>query len=139
MNLSQTLHARARISQGDLTLAWAACTCALLDGLTTLISLSQGGVEVNPLIGPQPGTMLLAVLSVGKMLAVRASLVTPRMFRRPFLAGAVVVWGGVSVNNLLVATPWPDPLPVVGGALAALCLLAWAARSTLRVSPSAAS
>ncbi len=139
MNLSQTFRARPRITQSDLTLAWAACTCALLDGITTLLSLSQGGVEVNPLVGPQPGALLLIALSICKMLAVRASLATPRMFRRPFLAGAVVVWGGVSVNNLLVATPWPDPLPLIGGTLAGLCLLAWAAGGTARLSPSAAS
>ncbi len=130
--------ARRRTTLSDRVLAWAASICALLDGLTTILSLSQGGIELNPLVGQRPSVTLLLALSFCKVLAVLASLATPLMFRRPFLAGAVVVWGGVSMNNLLVATPWPDPLPMLGGVLTAVSLLVWTAGRTLRATPSAA-
>ena len=136
MSLAMMFVARRHRIRRTLTLAYAASGCALLDGLTTQMSLANGGIEINPLIGTQPDAMLLAALTFCKMLAAFAALNAPPMFRIPFLTGAVAVWGGVSVNNILVATIVPDPVPLVGGVLAGLCLLAWAVRLTLPVSRS---
>lgn len=136
MSLAMMFATRRHRIRRSLTLACTASGCALLDGLTTIVALANGGIEINPLIGVRPDTTLLAALSFCKMLAVFLSLGAPPMFRIPFLTGAIAVWGGVSVNNLLVATVLPDPVPLLGGAMAGLCLLNWAVRLTLPVSRS---
>ena len=122
------LHARRRLREKDLALAMTAAACALADGVTTLVSLANGGIERNPLIGTHPGPALMTALTLCKMLAVFLALQTPAVFRTTFLVGAIAVWGGVSVNNLLVATKVPDPVPMICGVLAGLTLLSWAGR-----------
>ena len=139
MTLSLTPVAPRNAARPSLTLACAAAASALLDGLTTALSLAHGGIELNPLIGALPDTGLLAALTLCKMLAAFVALGTPAMFRVTFLTGAIAVWGGVSVNNILVATILPDPVPLIGGTLASLCLLAWAARGPRPINRSAAS
>lgn len=139
MSLAMMFVARRQRIRRSLTLAYVASSCALLDGLTTVVSLANGGIELNPLIGVRPDTTLLATLTFCKMLSAFLSLGAPPLFRVTYLTGAITVWGGVSVNNVLVATPVPDPVPLVGGVIAGLCLLAWAMRLTRPVNRSAAS
>lgn len=122
------VYSRRRSRTRDIALAMTAATCALADGVTTLVSLANGGIERNPLIGTHPSPTLMAALTLCKMLAVFLALQTPAVFRVTFLVGAIAVWGGVSVNNLLVATSVPDPVPMICGLLAGLALLRWAGR-----------
>lgn len=105
----------------------AAALCAVADGASTVLALMHGGVERNPLIGPQPGAGLLAALTAIKAAAPFALLLARGAWRIAALVAACGVWAGAAANNILVASPAPDPWPALLGLYAAGLMAAIAA------------
>jgi hypothetical protein len=87
---------------------------AIADSVTTHIALNSGGVEKNALVNTSPaGLVALLALKLGLLeLAERL----PENERAMAIKTSAAVWGGVSVNNLLVAASVGGAAPVVVGA-----------------------
>jgi hypothetical protein len=88
---------------------------AVADGLSTYLALAAGAVERNPLVNPSPGGLVLFTgLKMGLLEAVSASsMETPH---KAFALRALsALWGGASVNNLMLALAASGPVAVVAG------------------------
>ena len=80
---------------------------AVADSATTVVALSSGAVERNPLAG-SPATLLVLKLGLVEVAPVSA--------HKPLAA----MWWGAAVNNLAVAAGATNPLAVTLGITAAL-------------------
>lgn len=86
---------------------------AIADSVTTHIALHSGGVEKNALVNTSPAG-LVALLAIKLGLLELANRL-PENERAVALKASAAVWGGVSVNNLLVAASVGGAAPVLVG------------------------
>ena len=88
---------------------------AVADGLSTYLALAAGAVERNPLVSPSPGGLLLFTgVKMGLLEAVSAS--SMEQPQKTFTLRALsALWGGASVNNLMLALAASGPVAVVAG------------------------
>jgi hypothetical protein len=133
---------QATTTHRDLALRVAvlwASVAALGDGLSTIIAIRSGGTEINPLLGAKPEDETILLLTLAKIVVAYLTQMMPRAFSIPFLWAAITVWGGVTVNNILVSTSAPDPVPLACGLIASILLFSYAMctvfRSYVRRSP----
>lgn len=110
-------------AQADgLNVKEAAVTAAVTDSVSTYVALSAGAVEANPLVVTTPaGLVALAGLKWGLVEWVDASSMEKHE-KEQTLRAMASLWGGVSVNNLLIAVSATGPVAVVGGVIAAVAL-----------------
>jgi len=97
------------------TPAWNARQAAWADGLSTVLALSQGAVERNPLIGSSPaGLLAVTGAKLGLVEWVDRSGMTPEQ-RHSMLNALAAVWGGASINNVLVLLSAQPAVAVLAG------------------------
>jgi hypothetical protein len=99
----------------NTTTTTAAKSAAIADGVSTYLALSAGASEFNPFINTSPpGLILLTGLKLGLVDAVEGSDIE-NGGKEKTLRGLSAVWGGASVNNLLIALSAAPPLAVISG------------------------
>lgn len=91
----------------------AAVTAAVADGVSTILAVSAGGIEMNPLISASPAG-IVAVTGV-KYGLVRFAGSLPEHEKRTTLKASAALWGGAAINNILVFVAAPQPLAIVAG------------------------
>ena len=89
----------------------AAVTAAVADGVTTILAVSAGGIEMNPLISASPAGVI-AVTGV-KYGLVKFAASLPEHERRTTLKTSAALWGGAAVNNMLIFLAAPQPLAII--------------------------
>lgn len=95
--------------------AWNARQAAWADGLSTVLALSQGAVERNPLIGSSPaGLLAVTGVKLGLVEWVDRSGMTAEQ-RHSMLSALAALWGGASINNLLVLLSAQPAVAVLAG------------------------
>jgi hypothetical protein len=100
--------------------AWA-------DGLSTVLAVSQGAVERNPLIVPSPaGLLAVTGVKLGLVEWVERSSMPPQQ-RQSTLQALAAMWGGASINNVLVLLSAQPAVAVLAGVAGGLWM--WHARS----------
>lgn len=105
-----------------LTLKESATSAAVADSVSTYVALSAGAVEANPLVVTSPaGLVALAGLKWGLVEWVGASGMAKHE-KAQTLRAVTSLWGGVTVNNLLIAASATGPLAIAGGVVAAVVL-----------------
>lgn len=99
----------------------ATVTAAVADGVTTIVALSSGAVEVNPLVFASPvGVVAATGMKYG---LVKYAETLPEQEKRTTLKTATALWGGAAVNNLFVLLAAPPPLAVIAGVVGGI--MAW--------------
>ncbi len=94
---------------------WSARQAAWADGLSTALAMSQGAVERNPLVGSTPAGLLAATgAKLGMVELVDRSNLTPEQRHRTLNAMAAL-WGGASINNLLILLSAQPPVAMLAG------------------------
>jgi hypothetical protein len=94
---------------------WNARQAAWADGLSTALAMSQGAVERNPLVGSTPAALLAATgAKLGLVELVDRSNLTPEQRHRTLNAMAAL-WGGASINNLLILLSAQPPVAMLAG------------------------
>ena len=100
--------------------AWA-------DGLSTALAVSQGAVERNPLVVPSPaGLLAVTGVKLGLVEWVERSGMPPQQ-RQDTLQALAAMWGGASINNLLVLLSAQPAVAVLAGVAGGVWM--WRTRS----------
>lgn len=110
---------------------------AVADSVTTLVALSAGAAEANPVVTPSPlGLLVLAGVKFG-LLEIADTL--PPDERKTVHRMTRSIWGGVSASNLLVALAAPMPAAVAAGVSTGYILWNWSSSAPAAVSSTGAS
>ncbi|MEI6026268.1 MAG: hypothetical protein WCT47_06210 [Betaproteobacteria bacterium] len=113
---------------------WGARHAAMADGLSTVLAVSAGAVERNPLFGTGPLTMLAVIgAKLGLVEIVERSEMSDGN-RHQALHTLSALWSGASVNNLLMALSAQPAVALVGGIASGL----WLWRRSTAAPPDAA-
>ena len=91
---------------------------AVGDGVSTAVALSSGAVETNNLISTSP--VGLIGLTVAKVAMPRLMRDAEPETRKKALVMTTSVWGGLTINNLLIAAFHSTPIGLAGGAVMAV-------------------
>lgn len=82
---------------------------AIADGVSTLVALSNGMVEMNPIIGNNPVNVIgITVLKY---------TIADRIEDKKALKIMTAVWGGAAVSNTLILLTNTNPVGFIGGIL----------------------
>ena len=99
---------------------------ALTDGLTTTVALvGKIAEEKNPLIGGSIIGVLLVTALKFRLGTYTEQMAEPERTKSQAVLGAL--WGGATVNNLLVIAQVASPAPILAGLVAGLWV--WATKS----------
>jgi len=94
--------APAEVTTTQSATLWGPRQAALSDGISTALALSNGAFERNPLIGSSPASLLAVTgAKLGLVEWVERSDLAPEKRQRT-LKALSAMWGGASINNLLV-------------------------------------
>ena len=88
-------------------------TTVITDAATTIVALNGGAVELNPIITPTP-TGIVAI-SLVKWALVEHVAQSDLEDRDDYLRIMTGVWGGASINNLLVILGASNPISILAG------------------------
>lgn len=92
----------AEVTATQSAAPWGPRQAAWADGISTALALSNGAFERNPLIGSSPASLLAVTgAKLGLVEWVERSDLAPEKRQRT-LKALSAMWGGASINNLLV-------------------------------------
>lgn len=106
-----------------VTAKQAAIGAAVADSVSTHLALQAGAVETNPLVHTSVGGLvLLAGIKLGVLSWVDDSASLSAKEKESAHRTMTSLWGGVTANNLLLATAATGPVAIVGGRITGVVL-----------------
>jgi len=92
----------ALVTAAQPAAVWGPRQAAWADGISTVLAVSNGAIERNPLIGTSPASLLAVTgAKLGLVQWVERSELAPEKRQRT-LKALSAMWGGASINNLFI-------------------------------------
>jgi hypothetical protein len=92
-----------------------ASVVSITDAVTTLVALSNGAKDLNPIIGSNPSMVIPITAFKFFVIDTVATSNDPDNVKKNKLNFITSVWGGASINNFLVLMGYTNPTCILVG------------------------